>query len=82
MTNYIKDINYYLSLPYTKIVTKRDDEDGIHYTSHILELRGCISDGETPQLALDNLQEALECYLESCIAHNDNIPEPLRTATV
>ncbi|MCL2014973.1 MAG: type II toxin-antitoxin system HicB family antitoxin [Defluviitaleaceae bacterium] len=77
----MKDINYHLSLPYTKIATKREDEDGTHYTSHVLELRGCMSDGETKQQALENLQEALECYLESRIAHNDDIPEPLQVAT-
>ncbi|MCL1997523.1 MAG: type II toxin-antitoxin system HicB family antitoxin [Turicibacter sp.] len=68
--------NYYMSLPYTKIVTKRTDEDGTHYISRIAELKGCMSDGETETIALKNLEEALECYLESCLAHNDDIPEP------
>ena len=71
-----KDLKYYLALPYTKIVTKRDDQDGIHYLSKVLELEGCVSDGETEAQALENLQEALECYLESSVKHNDNIPEP------
>ena len=70
-------LSHYMSLPYTKTVVKRDDEDGIHYISSVLELDGCSSDGTTPEEALRNLDEAMECYLESCIIHNDPIPEPV-----
>jgi len=70
-------LSHYMSLPYTKIVVKRDDEDGLHYISNVLELDGCSGDGTTPEEALRNLDEAMECYLESCIIHGDPIPEPV-----
>ena len=66
-----------MALPYTKTVIKRDDEDGVHYISKVLELDGCFSDGETEGIALRNLSEAMECYLESCLMHGDHIPEPV-----
>ena len=70
-------LNHYMSLPYTKTVTKRDDSDGVHYISKVIELDGCHSDGATEEEALHNLNEAMECYLESLILSNDPIPEPL-----
>ena len=75
MTN--KDLSYYMALPYTKAVFKRDDEDGIHYISKVMELDGCHSDGTTPNEALTNLEEAMECYLECCLFAGDPIPEPM-----
>ena len=72
---------YYMSLPYTKTVVKRDDADGVHYISSVLELDGCTSDGTSPEEALRNLDEAMECYLESCIIHNDPIPKPMGEKT-
>ena len=74
MTN--NKLSYYMALPYTKTVIKRDDEDGIHYISKVLELEGCHSDGTTEVEALHNLDEAMECYLESCLLNGDLIPEP------
>ena len=70
-------LSYYMALPYTKTVIKRDDEDGTHYISKILELDGCHSDGTTEEEALHNLGEAMECYIESCLIHGDQIPEPV-----
>ena len=75
MTN--NNLSYYMALPYTKTIIKRDDEDGIHYISKVLELDGCHSDGVTEEDALRNLGEAMECYLESCLLHGDPIPEPV-----
>ena len=66
-----------MALPYTKTIVKRDDEGGIHYISAVQELDGCYSDGATPEEALRNLDEAMECYLESCLIHGDPIPEPI-----
>jgi predicted RNase H-like HicB family nuclease len=45
-----------------KIVLKRSDEGG--YTVFVPSLPGCISEGDTRQEALTNIQEAIELYLE------------------
>ena len=39
------------------------DKDG--YFAHILELDGCVSQGDTYEEALFNIKEAGELYLES-----------------
>jgi predicted RNase H-like HicB family nuclease len=45
-----------------KVVLEPSDEGG--YTVHVPSLPGCISEGETEQEALENIQEAIELYLE------------------
>jgi len=45
-----------------KVVLERSDEGG--YTVFVPSLPGCISEGETVDEALKNIQEAIELYLE------------------
>ncbi|MBE9104244.1 type II toxin-antitoxin system HicB family antitoxin [Nostoc cf. edaphicum LEGE 07299] len=45
-----------------RVVLESSDEGG--YTVHVPSLPGCISEGETLEEALENIQEAIELYLE------------------
>ena len=45
-----------------KIVLEPSEEGG--YTVFVPSLPGCISEGETVEEALKNIQEAIELYLE------------------
>ncbi len=45
-----------------KIVLEPSDEGG--FTVYVPSLPGCISEGESEQEALANIQEAIELYLE------------------
>ncbi|MEW6028588.1 MAG: type II toxin-antitoxin system HicB family antitoxin [Chloroflexota bacterium] len=45
-----------------KIVLEKSDEGG--YTVYVPSLPGCISEGETKEESLKNIQEAIELYLE------------------
>ena len=45
-----------------KVVLEESDEGG--YTAYVPSLPGCISEGETKEDALKNIQEAIELYLE------------------
>ncbi|MBW4561295.1 MAG: type II toxin-antitoxin system HicB family antitoxin [Mojavia pulchra JT2-VF2] len=45
-----------------KVVLEPSDEGG--YTVYVPSLPGCISEGETVEEALENIQEAIELYLE------------------
>ncbi len=38
-------------------------------------LKGCHSEGETEAEALQSIQEAIEVYLESLLAHHEPIPQ-------
>jgi len=52
------------------------DEDGI-FVAEVPSLPGCISQGKTRKKALQNIQEAIEVYLESLKAHDEPIPPPI-----
>ena len=45
-----------------KVVLEASDEGG--YTVFVPSLPGCISEGETVEQSLENIQEAIELYLE------------------
>ncbi|MDO9129289.1 MAG: type II toxin-antitoxin system HicB family antitoxin [Anaerolineales bacterium] len=45
-----------------KIILEAGDESG--YTVYVPSLPGCISEGETAEEALKNIQEAIELYNE------------------
>jgi len=45
------------------VVLEPSDEGG--YTVYVPSLPGCISEGDTEQEALHNIQEAIALYLES-----------------
>ncbi len=45
-----------------KVVLEESDEGG--YTAYVPSLPGCISEGNTKEEALKNIQEAIELYLE------------------
>ncbi len=45
-----------------KVILEVSDEGG--YTAIVPTLPGCISEGDTKEQALKNVQEAIELYLE------------------
>jgi predicted RNase H-like HicB family nuclease len=45
-----------------RIILEQSDEGG--YTVYVPSLPGCISEGNTKEEALSNIQEAIELYLE------------------
>jgi antitoxin HicB len=49
------------------------DEDGM-YVAEVPSLPGCISQGRTPNEAVENIREAIEIYLESLEAHGERVP--------
>lgn len=53
-----------------KIVLEPSPEGG--YTVYVPSLPGCISEGETKEEAIQNIQEAIELYLEP--VEDDLIP--------
>jgi len=45
-----------------KVILEPSEEGG--YTAYVPSLPGCISEGDTVEQALKNIQEAIELYLE------------------
>ncbi|HUN05853.1 MAG TPA: type II toxin-antitoxin system HicB family antitoxin [Aggregatilineales bacterium] len=69
-------LEYYLKLPYT-IEIIPDEEDG-GYVARIRELPGCLTQADTWEELSLLIEDAKRLWLESAIAHNGPIPEPLR----
>ena len=59
------------SMRYTVILQK--EEDG-GYVATVPVLPGCVSQGDTRQEALKNIEEAIEVYLEDVRAAGESIP--------
>ena len=64
-------------LEYTVIL--EPDDDGMGYTVTVPALPGCISEGDTMEEALENVQDALWGCLAAARELNLPIPETLRS---
>jgi predicted RNase H-like HicB family nuclease len=56
------------------------DVDGGGFSAVAPELPGCMSDGATPQEALDNAYDAIACWLEAAQEMGRDVPQPRRAA--
>ena len=74
----MKDVKYYMSLPYNYIVQPITDESGSYFYGHILELDGCQSTGETFEETYKNLREAMREWIEIKLEEKLDIPMPVK----
>ncbi|MCL2236140.1 MAG: type II toxin-antitoxin system HicB family antitoxin [Defluviitaleaceae bacterium] len=73
----MKDLDYYMSLPYTMAIQYVKDEEGDYFYGRILELPGANAMGSTRKEVCDNLWEVLELTLEVKLEFGDPIPMPI-----
>lgn len=73
-----KDLNYYLSLPYTIEVVPIPEEEGGGYSAQLPELGkfAIVGDGDTPEEAIKDLNELKKARFKSYLEKGLNIPEP------
>jgi len=71
-----KDLEYYLGLPYTTVVEKRNDGQGPYYVARVLELPHCLIHGGSPEEAVSDLAGVEKDWLEDCLERGIHIPEP------
>lgn len=57
-------------------ITKLPSSDGGGFLAIVPKLPGCISDGETPEEALNNVEDAIKCWIETAEELGRDIPEP------
>jgi antitoxin HicB len=62
------------------VIEPLSDEDGGGFLATVPELPGCMSDGETPQEALDHVYDAILCWMEAAKEMGRAVPEPKRAA--
>jgi predicted RNase H-like HicB family nuclease len=63
-------------LRYPVLVSPLSAEDGGGFLATVPDLPGCMSDGETPQEALFNVQDAIESWIEAAQDMGQDIPQP------
>ncbi|WAM36195.1 type II toxin-antitoxin system HicB family antitoxin [Caldicellulosiruptor acetigenus] len=63
-------------MDYKVEIIKLSEEDGGGYIAIVPKLPGCISDGNTPQEALENVQDAIKCWIETAKEKGLPIPSP------
>lgn len=71
----IKDLDYYMSLPYSIIVNEAAEEEG-GYFAYFEELPGIMGDGETATEAITDAREAFKAYVKLEMKERKSIPEP------
>ncbi len=54
-----------MTLEHAVRIERLADADGGGYLATVPDLPGCMSDGETPEEALKNIQEAIESWIEA-----------------
>jgi predicted RNase H-like HicB family nuclease len=76
----MRTLEEYLELPYAIVVVHDVDEDGNSgWVAEVEELPGCISQGRTPEEAVDRIREAMRDWLAVAMEDNTTIPEPRAT---
>ncbi|OCR90230.1 type II toxin-antitoxin system HicB family antitoxin [Campylobacter fetus] len=75
----MKDLNYYLNLPYTISIKKLNDGDYLaEYSDINLTKNNLIAGwGKDEIEAINDLKDAFACYVEGALKDGDLIPEPL-----
>ena len=69
------DEAYYVGMPYTRMLIPDPDEGG--FVAEVLELPGCLSQGETVEEAYRNLNDAMAGYIAALLDSGQTVPEPI-----
>lgn len=65
-------VEEYLKKPYARVLVP---DEGV-YVAEILEFPGCFAEGETPNEAYRNLEDAAKAWIESSLERGLEIPPP------
>jgi antitoxin HicB len=71
-----RDIEYYMSLGYPVVLTPLASDEGGGWFAEIKELPGCGADGETPQEAIESIEESKRLWIRSALKEGRHIPLP------
>ncbi len=76
----LKNINYYMTIPYTIDVVYDKSGKAPPYVARILELPGCMAQGRNHNDAVRELREAQPLFIEAMLENHVPIPEPAYTS--
>jgi antitoxin HicB len=66
------------SLEYPVLISPLSAQDGGGFLATVPDLPGCMSDGETPEEAVTNVQDAILTWIEAAQELGRDIPTPTR----
>jgi len=61
---------------YAVLIRPLSPGNGGGFVALVPDLPGCMSDGETPQEALANAEDAITCWIEAAIEMGRPVPDP------
>jgi predicted RNase H-like HicB family nuclease len=65
-----------MKLEYAVRIERLAESDGGGYLATVSDLPGCMSDGDTPEEALKNVQEAIASWIAAAKEWKQDIPKP------
>ena len=71
-----KDAEFYMGLKYPVQLVRQDEDGDVFWLAEIPDLPGCMTDGATPEEALENIEDAKRLWIETLIEDGFDIPEP------
>ena len=71
--------SHYYASEYPIELSRRDDEGEQYWVAEIPDLPGCVADGDTPDEAIESLQEAKRLWIEARLENGHPVPEPTDT---
>lgn len=72
-----RTLDEYLTLPYRiALVHDEDDEGNAGWVAEVEELPGCLSQGATPEEAIENVLDAMKGWISVALEDEKEIPEP------
>lgn len=75
MRKAMKDLDYYMNIPFRIEITPDTDEGG--YAASFPELPGCLTCGDTIESAVRNAEDAKKEWLSAALESGIPIPEPV-----
>jgi antitoxin HicB len=66
-------------LEYPVVIAPLSEDDGGGFSAIVPDLPGCMSDGETPEQAIANVQNAISSWIEAANDLGRAIPSPSRS---
>jgi antitoxin HicB len=69
-------------LEYPIVVEPLPAEEGGGFLATVPALPGCMSDGETPEQAVINVQDAIAAWIEAARDVGHEVPQPSRHLTL
>jgi len=71
-----KTVEEYLRLPYTIEVFRDDNQDHPGWVARVVELPGCITQGDTFSELGEMLEDVMRSWIQTALADGVEIPEP------